>query len=83
MNPVRKLAVLGLLEWLRTNRPSVRSLSDLDRETFMALVTEYELSKGVDAIVDVRSDLRRKWESAHMWFGRAHSDQDALANYPG
>ncbi len=82
MNPVRKLAVLGLLEWLRTSRPSVRSLSGLDRQTFMELVTEYELSKGVNAILDRHSNLRMKWESAHMWFGRAPSDREALANYP-
>jgi hypothetical protein len=82
MMPVRKLAVLGLLEWLRINKPSVRSLCGLDRETFMAFATEYELAKGVHVILDPKSELRKKWESAHIWFGGASSDQEALADYP-
>ncbi|GBR11218.1 hypothetical protein GLI01_34170 [Gluconacetobacter liquefaciens] len=82
MNPVRKIAVVGLLEWISKNKPSVKSLSGLDRERFMEHVTDYELAKGINTISNRNSDLWRKWESTHMYFfENAHSDQEALAAY--
>ncbi len=82
MSPVGKTAVLGLLEWVRRNRPSIRSLSSLPADVFMELVTDYELSKGVTAINSRSSDLRAKWERAHYCLSRYPSDQEALAGYP-
>jgi hypothetical protein len=82
MMPVRKAAVIGLLEWIRRNRPHVRSLGSLNREGFMELVTEYELSKGVVAINSRSSNLRAKWQSAHYIMSQYPSDHEALANYP-
>jgi hypothetical protein len=83
MNPVRKAAVLGLLEWIRRNRPQITSLSSLSREEFMDVVRQYELGKGVKAIEDPHSDLRAKWQSAHMWISHYKSDREALEDYPG
>ena len=82
MSPVGKTAVLGLLEWVRRNRPSVRSLSGLPTDQFMALVTEYELSKGAAAINSSGSNLRAKWESAHYCLSKYPTDREALARYP-
>ncbi len=83
MNPVRKAAVIDFLEWLRRNKSHIRSLVSLDREAFMTLVTEYELSKGVTAINSRSSNLRAKWESTHFIFANYASDGEALANYRG
>jgi hypothetical protein len=82
MGPVRKAAVVGLLEWVRRNKPEVRSLSSLNEDRFMELVTEYELSKGVRAINDRSSNLRAKWRSAHYCISNYSTDREALAVYP-
>jgi hypothetical protein len=82
MNPVRKAAVVGLLEWIRRNRPEVRAISSLKLDDFMELVTEYERSKGVTAIADRCSQLQAKWRTTHWHISQYSSDNEALSHYP-
>lgn len=82
MNPVRKAAVIDFLEWLRRNT-DVRSIVRLSKHEFMSLVEEYELSKGINAILPRSSNLRRQWEAAFDYHLSCHSnDDEALASYP-
>ncbi len=81
MNPVRAATVIDFMEWVRRNRPDVRSLCRLEKNEFMRLVVEYETSKGVQNISDPRSDLYRKWESAQWRFRDSTSDAEALKRW--
>jgi hypothetical protein len=82
MNPVRKAAVIGLLEWTKRNRPDVRALATLSKQDFMELVTEFESSKGLGTILKRDSQLYAKWLTAHWCLSQHPSDGEALNAYP-
>lgn len=83
MNPIRKSAVISFLEWLRTFKPNVRSLSSLDRDEFLALADEYESSSRRRPISQ-DDDWRRRaeWRATHYWFSQHKSEKEALDHWP-
>lgn len=80
MNPIRRVGVVAFLDWLRRDHPKVRRLSDLSRQDFMKLTTEFEASKGLH--IDPSHEVYWKWESTHQCFINEKSDSDALDSLP-
>lgn len=81
MNPIRRAGVVAFLDWLRRNRPQVRCLSDLSKDEFMSLATEFEASKGL--CIDSAHQVYWKWSSTHMWFNHSQSNDEAIQSLPG
>jgi hypothetical protein len=75
MSPIQYVGVVAFLDWLRRERPKVRSLSKLSQEDFLKLATAYEKSKGVEI---GKRRLYEKWCVTQDFFSR-NSDEEALA----
>ena len=74
MNPVASARLITFLDWLRSNHSEVRSLHGLQKERFMTLAKEFELSQGRRFDWEVEGP----WGSTHYVFDTSADDSAAM-----